>query len=355
MKRAAFCVLLVLVTSACGTSAPKGRPLPARFRPVALSALDSHDFLLLGTRPCPEGGRCYAIERTADGGRTFTRLPAPKGLPTEGTNPTLRFANARDGFIWVPSDWGAFWSSHDGGASWRQLAAPAIVAFTTAGGNAYAVVAHCTPTGCSGYLFAQGPVAATRWSKVPLPFTPEGPVLDLTASGHDVWLLGTPHAGASQHDLLARSRNGGRTFALGPGPCFPGLGGALRPSSPHVVWAVCPTGMMAGAARSTNGGITFTPLHTPPLINAAELAPASDDTAILAGNGVGRPIYRTTDGGASWQPVARPGKDDYWYDVTFTGDRVGEALVEIGGRNAAVWRTTDAGSSWAKVPTAAAK
>jgi len=355
VKRTALCILLAVAVAVavggCGGGARHaGRPLPARFVPVALSALDDRDFFLLGTLPC-SAGRCYAIERTADGGRNFTRVPAPRGLPTEGTAPTLRFADAGDGFVWVPFEWGAFYSTHDGGATWRHISSPGVVSFTTTNDESYAVVARCTRKACSGYRFARGPVSATRWTESPLPFIPDGPIIDLAARGKEVWLLGTPGGkGFPRHDMLTRSTDGGRTFVTGDGPCVPGLGGDLVPSSARVVWAVCPTGMMAGAWRSTDGGVTFAPLRTPPLVNAARLAPASDQTAVLAANGAGRPLYRTTNGGATWRPLRPPGKDDVWYEVVFTDARVGDALVQIGARAAAVWRTTDGGATWSRIP-----
>ena len=233
------------------------------------------------------------------------------------------------------------------------MRSPDVVAFTTAGGEAYAVIARCTTQTCSGYRFAHGPASAPHWRgswrESPLPFVPDGPVIDLAARGRNVWLLGTPRATRYQHDVLARSTDGGLTFVTGDGPCAPGLGGDLEPSSARVVWAVCPTGMMAGASRSTDGGHTFKPLRPPPLVNAARLAPASDQTAVLAANGAGRPLYRTTDGGATWRPLRQPGKDDVWYYVVYTDARTGDALVQVGARRVAVWRTTDGGTTWSRI------
>jgi photosystem II stability/assembly factor-like uncharacterized protein len=347
VKRAALCLLLVVAVGGCGGRHP-GQPLPARFVAVSLNALDDRDFVLLGTVPCP-AGRCYAIERTADGGRSFTRVAAPHGLPTEGTNPTLRFADKHDGFVWVPFGWGEFWSTHDGGGTWQRLRVPAVVAFTTADGRAYAVTARCTTQTCSGYRFARGPASAQRWRDSALPFVSDGSVIDLAARSRAVWLLGTPRTRFPHHDVLASSTDGGHTFVTSDGPCTPGLGGDLEPSSARVVWAVCPTGMEAGASRSTDGGHTFEPLRTPPLINAARLAPASDETAVLAANGAGRPLYRTTDGGATWRPLRQLGNDDAWYDIVFTDPRTGNALVQIGARPPSVWRTTDSGTTWSRI------
>lgn len=340
---------VALAVGGCGGGPRNARELPARFTAVSLSALDDRDFVLLGTVPC-SAGRCYVVERTADGGRSFTRVAAPRGLPTEGSNPTLRFADARDGFVWVPFGWGSFWSTHDGGATWHRLKSPDVVAFTTARGQAYAVIARCTTQTCSGYRFARGPASSPRWRKSRLPFVPDGPVIDLAARGRNVWLLGTS-GGASfaLHDVLARSTDGGRTFVTGDGPCVPGLGGDLEPSSARVVWTVCPTGMLAGASRSINGGVSFEPLQTPPLVNAARIAPLSDMTAVLAANGAGRPLYRTTDGGGTWRPLRQPGKDDVWYDVVFTDPRTGVALVRVDARRVTVWRTTDGGTTWSRI------
>jgi photosystem II stability/assembly factor-like uncharacterized protein len=350
VKRVALCALVALAVGGCGGGRHAGRQLPTYFTAVSLSALDDRDFVLLGTVPCSVG-RCYVIERTAGGGRSFTRVATPRGLPTEGTSPMLRFADARDGFVMVPFGWSSFWSTHDGGVTWRRLRFPDVVAFTTAGGEAYAVTARCTTQTCSGYHFARARAATARWQESPLPFVPDGPVIDLAARGRNVWLLGTP--GGTRllhHDVLARSTNGGRSFITGDGPCIPGLGGDLEPSSARVVWAACPTGMLAGASRSTDGGATFEPLRTPPLVNSARLAPASDGSAVLAANGAGRPLYRTTDGGATWRPLRRlPRNDDVWSDVVFTDSRIGDALVQVGARPAAVWRTTDGGTTWSRV------
>jgi hypothetical protein len=146
VKRTVLCVLLAVAVGGCGSHTM--RQLPPRFVAVSLSALDDRDFALLGTVPCSVG-RCYEIERTTDGGRSFARVPAPSGLPAEGTNPALTFADARNGFVRVPFSWGDFWSTHNGGATWRRLRFPSVGAFTAARGEAYAVIAHCTIQTCS--------------------------------------------------------------------------------------------------------------------------------------------------------------------------------------------------------------
>lgn len=274
------------------TAGPIGGPVPTRFDPDSFTAISDNDYWVLGRIPC-RAGRCFSILRTSDGGRSFASIPAP-ALPKEGTVPTLRFADRLDGFAVVPGVGGVLYATHDGGATWKKLPLRTVLAFATGGGNAYAVTARCSQEGCTGYRFERSPVFVNAWSASAMPFAPDGSTVDLAVHGSRVWLLGTP-AGSerTRSDELARSTDGGRTFTSGPGPCYPGLGGELAPTSASVVWAVCPSGMMAGASRSTDGGITFIHLRTPPLVNSAALAPASEDTAVLAGNGAGSRLLRT--------------------------------------------------------------
>jgi hypothetical protein len=328
--------------------------VPARFDPESFTAISDSDYWLLGSVPC-RAGRCSSILRTTDGGRSFASIAAP-ALPTSGVVPTLRFADRRDGFAFVPGVGGLLYATHNGGATWNKLALRTVLALATGGGNAYAVTARCSLEGCTGYRFERSPVSADAWTATAMPFAPGGSVLDLAVHGSSVWLLGTPVGQeSSQSDELARSSDGGRTFVTGPGPCVPGLGGELAPTSAGVVWAVCPTGMLARAWRSTDGGITFTRLTTPPLVNSAVLAPASQDTAVLARNGARSGLLRTTDGGSTWTAASTPGTATFAPWIGFTDAHVGAALVQTVGDPSekieiqVLWRTTDGGAHWSTV------
>ena len=334
-------VLFVGLGTSSGAAVP-ARSVPAGFEPVSFTAVSERSFWLLGTVPC-SGGRCTAIVRTTDGGRRFVTIHAP-ALPTSGTTPELRFADRLDGFAFVP--WrGLFYATHDGGATWRRLALGRLVAFATGSGNVYVATSR---------RIEYSPVSTNAWHARPLPFTSDGSPLDLAAHGANLWLLGTQRATGSFHDDLARSNDAGRTFRTGAGPCVPGLGGGLAPTSTNVVWAVCPTGMLGGAWRSTNGGISFAHLPTPQLVNAAQIGPASATTAVLD-RGVGVRLLRTTDGGRKWSPPKTPGRATSIVWVGFTDARVGAALVQTGYSESAktevtaLWRTTDGGATWSNV------
>jgi photosystem II stability/assembly factor-like uncharacterized protein len=224
--------------------------------------------------------------RTTDGGRTWARVPAP-ALPTQGELPTLRFADARNGFAFVGD---LFYATHDGGTSWRRVRLGEVFSLATSGRRAAAVTARSVEASS---------VSGDVWRPLTVPFTP----VSVALLGHHVWILGTRSG-----EKLARSDDGGTTFTVGSGPCYPGLGGQLEPASADVVWVVCPTGMLAGASRSTDGGKSFEPVTIPRCcINALQLVALSARVALVAPSAPGRPTFlRTADGGRTWSSARTP-------------------------------------------------
>jgi photosystem II stability/assembly factor-like uncharacterized protein len=344
-----------------GGWAAGSKPVPAGFNPTSFTAVSAGDYWVLGTVPC-RAGRCSSILRTTDGGGRFAAIPAPPlaAAETAGMTATLRFADRRNGFAFTSGRGGVgsvLYASHDGGSTWHRLALGNVLAFATGAGNAYLVTARCFADGCRRYRFRRSPVAIDAWTASTPPFALAGSFADLAAHGPNVWLLGTPPSGpnGSGSDKLARSSDGGRTFVTGPGPCVPGRGGELAPSSPDVVWAECPGGNLGAAWRSTDGGVRFTRVPSPPLVNSAALAPASSDTAVVAPNGAGSRLLRTTDAGATWTRPSTPRAGFFWPWIGFTDALHGAALVQTRYDRAAklevqqLWRTTDGGATWFNV------
>lgn len=339
-------------TTAAG---PAGGPVPAGFVPQSFTAVSDSTYWVLGTAPCA-AGTCPTLVRTTDGGASFVSIPAPSLSPSAGQQATVRFADSRDGFVFVsdgPSP--SFFTTHDGGASWHAQSLGDVLSFAAGAGTAFVVTGQCGGSGCSNDTLRRSPVGSDTWSSGPLPFTPDGPNVDLEAHGTSLWLLGTPTSANSPHGgVLARSSDGGRTFTVGQSPCVPGLGGHLAATSATNLWALCPTGTEAGAWRSTDGGVTFTGLRTPPLNNSAVIAPASADVAVLSPNDSTGALLRTTDGGATWAPVDEAGAK-FWVWIGFTDGQVGAAVVQTGSQSeggalpSALWRTTDAGAHWSVV------
>lgn len=347
-------------TIAAPATTPPTHPhaVPAGFVPSSFTAISDSDYWVLGSVPCASG-RCTAIAGTTDGGASFSSIRAPElqNMGAPGAQPNLRFADHDDGWAFVTGAGGAFYVTHDGGASWHSVGQRNLIAFATSGGYVYAVTARCTPDSCTAFRFERSPVSREAWTSSAMPFAPDSQVLDLSAHGTNVWLLATRHGQvSSRYDVLARSADAGQSFAVGDGPCFPGLGGTLAPSSANVLWAVCPTGMMAGAARSTDGGVTFAPLHLQKEIpNSTSLAPAADDSALLIIDAGGATPLLTTDAGAHWTPPRTPDAAAPWAWAGFTDAETGAALVQTGYDTAArlqlqqLWRTTDGGANWSVV------
>ncbi|MGH7610013.1 MAG: WD40/YVTN/BNR-like repeat-containing protein [Candidatus Dormibacteria bacterium] len=225
-----------------------------------------------------------------------------------------------------------------------------MAAFASADDEVYVLTSQ-PGTGGGTYRFERSLASSNDWQTLPIPFGPGSQVTDLEAHGSSVWLLGAsamPSPG--MRNELAHSTNEGASFATVPGPCIPGLGGTLAPDSSTVVWAVCPTGMAAGAWRSVDAGTSFIPLATGELPNSAELAPATDTTALLAANNGTSGLLRTINAGETWTLAAAPASGDPIMFLGFTDAEVGAALVSIGaGTQSQLWRTTDGGAVWSVV------
>ncbi len=114
-------------------------------------------------------------------------------------------------------------------------------------------------------------VSADQWSAIDVP-VPAGTdqVAAMTVHGRDLWFSLTTSA-SQANQLLVSGTASGAHFSTGPSPCFSGLGGSIEASSADVLWAMCPTGMMAEAFRSTDGGSQWEPLSAGEL---EELGPA---------------------------------------------------------------------------------
>jgi photosystem II stability/assembly factor-like uncharacterized protein len=339
---------------------PTGGPLPSAFDPVSFTAVSPSDYWLLGIAPCVgqagATGECPAVVRTTDGGATFVSLPAPPS-PVAGTSgvATLRFATLLDGYAFGGPQ-APFWDTHDGGEHWSQPGLAGVEAFGTGDGYAFAVTSACGTGSCQGFELRRSPIGADDWTVLPLPGAAASAavIVSMAVHGPSVWLMVTLSTSTSPSKAIWRSTDSGASFASEPAPCAPELAGTIQPSSTSVLWAVCPTGMMASAYRSVNGGGSWSPIATPQMPNSARIAPASDTVAVVAAPPTG--LLRTTDGGASFVRVTGhfPG---IWAFVGFTDASTGSALLVLSTRASTtphvpeeqLWRSTDGGVDWHQV------
>ncbi|HTW08053.1 MAG TPA: hypothetical protein VME46_11105 [Acidimicrobiales bacterium] len=360
---------VVATTASSPTTLPAaGGPVPAGFDPVSFTAISDSDYWLLGDAPC-NNPVCTSIVRTTDGGAHFVGLPAPTapldiGKTTSGIN-TLRFADAMDGYAYAIGAGGAFWDTHDGGGQWSQppaLSGKQLLGFGTGAGYALALTGACSQQSgsCSGLALVRSPVTTDHWSALGLPLSSASGPVSFSVRGPDLWLSIAAPSDEGHQSLLVSSSSGS-SFTSVSSPCFAGFGGQLQATSAEVVWALCPTGMMAEALRSTDGGATWHNLSSGSSSAAAEfensalLAPANDTTALLGPASQGK-LLRTTDGGVTWQDVSTPATG-YWSWMGFTDPSTGSALLQLSSVPAGwpwpngpfpeqLWRTSDGGSTW---------
>lgn len=334
--------------------------MPKGFAPVSFTAVSADQYWLLGTAPC-SNPVCTSIVGTTDGGAHFSGVPAPQ-VPLSGAGltgqqdgngiDTLRFADALDGYAFGTGG-DQFWDTHDGGSTWAApgfMSGRSLLAFGTGAGFAFALVGSCQSGTCSNVVVERSPVHTDNWSSlaVPLPSGISG-LASMAVHGTDLWVSATTGA-AQANQVLVMSTSSGAGFTTGQSPCFSGLGGTLSATSAQVVWAVCPTGMLAEVFRSADGGRTWAGLgsNTGEVSNGAVLAAASDSTAVLAPGGATQ-LLRTTDGGSTWSPVPGTGSGSLgWSWAGFTTPTTGAALRSSSGPASGeqLWRTTDGGASW---------
>jgi photosystem II stability/assembly factor-like uncharacterized protein len=303
--------------------------VPVGFEPHSFTAVSELDWWLLGTAPCG-GHECTAIVRTTDGGPLFTRIPAP---PTTGVA-NVRFANARDGYAFGPQ----LWTTRDGGATWHRASPRGSVTQLAASGHYVFALANIG--GRSALL--RSPVGTDAWTLLP---TPGGAPFSLWVQGNAV--LVQTQSRSAQH--LAISDDGGAHFVRLTGVKGAGDCGYDAVSSPFAIWALCSTGMAPDdILLSTDSGNTFRAAAGVPDGPIDAFAAATATVAVASGQG---PLFRTSNGGASWTSVAAPSAG--WSYIGFTDATHGVAIGNFGSGGhpqSRLYYTTDGGASYHLVP-----
>ncbi|MHB1733284.1 MAG: DUF4232 domain-containing protein [Ferrimicrobium acidiphilum] len=345
--------------SGSGSAGPTKSQQQGTFSPVSFTAISANQFWVLGTIKGCTTGSCLTILHTTDGGAHFTKISYPHGQ-FPGFNPSLRFVTAQDGYAFSISS-GSLWFTTNGGASWQQSRAGGqsftTLSFTTSDGYAYAL------RGSGGYkdTFMRSPIGTNSWTTLPLPTSQTSQVnapFTITVRGPSLWI--TTSGGQT-----AYSSDFGNHFTQLTNPCGTSREALLKASSQSVTWLDCAGAMSSQVYRSTDAGRHWSVVsHTQGTFNIpAIVAPVSTTTAYLArGN---TQIVRTTNGGASFSPVASgvAPQGSYWAWIGFTTPQVGSALMgtqqgfyqQEGSlphstyaykRVYQLWRTTDGGNIW---------
>ncbi|MGA2835302.1 MAG: hypothetical protein ABSF84_01770 [Acidimicrobiales bacterium] len=318
---------------------PPGGPIPAGFRATSFTAASLDAWWLLGTAPCLTGsGTCGAIVRTTDGGSIFAGIPSPP----VGVNAVsqLRFANPLDGYAFGPG----LWQTADGGATWADVAVPGqVTELEAADGEAYALVTGAGTANSTSNELLTAPVGSQQWRQVPTP-APLGFGAQFALSGPNLYVLG-----GDGDMVLLYSSDRGAQFSQRVDPCTAGLGGSVTAAADGTptLWAACPTGMMAEAMVSTDGGVTWrVATATRPFPNSLELAAASSSVALASPvpETLTGALFRTTDGGGTYAVVLSGSSPSTVSWMGFSDPSRAYALLAGG-----LFESTDGGATWHSV------
>ena len=364
MALAAVPVLLTVGVGAAAAAASGNPTLPTGFEAQSVSFVSTQTGYVLGTRQCSDLPCKALLEKTVNGGATWTSAPAPAVslVPRFSTSPassvsSVRFENANDGWLFGPG----LWATTNGGKKWHRVkAVPGeIIDLVVSDGEVYAS-AEPANAGLDQSRLYESRVGSSKWTRVPK-VTPQNL---LTVFGHSVWagsangvtpglwistdrgkhwsrlsfkcpkieLSASAVAAASSSDVaiacsdqgypqpglsvkeLFTSKNGGRTFHLAGEPSEAGqvYGLAMPPGKPRVITLNAASGA-SYLYRSANGGKTWQEhVYYDGGLGFNDLAYVSGTTGYVI-HFLGSPVIASSDGlmkttnaGRSWKNVTIP-------------------------------------------------
>lgn len=188
------------------------------------------------------------------------------------------------------------------------------------------------------------------WENRPLPGSP--------ATCFRVRFLPDGQNAVGAFDLgIYRSTDAGLTWSRTALPHWPS-DLAIHPDNPLIMWTPV---QEHGLFRSTNGGVSWSQIAAPGLPTsgngrgAVTICAADPDRLYVAFAGLDNNlmgVFRTDDGGATWQDVSPP--DDYFWGQGWYNNAIGVSptdpdLVLAGGGG--LQRSTDGGATWSTTAT----
>lgn len=268
----------------------------------------------------------FAVERSEDGGRTWTASVPVRGSRVLGAG-TPRLVDRRHLYVDVPegaaagSEGEALYTSSDGGRRWRLTAQTRIIgqqSGTLPFGCDKSGFGFVTPSRgwAAGYCAGGGPFflrtndGGRHWHRQTLPGAPKDCACGASVPvffGHRVgvvWVSGQAGNGAGRWFARAYwSRDGGNHWR-GSDPSS-GRTGPMDVLRPKVVWLF---GRLAGDSprfprlfRTTDEGRSWSSVHVPVTVSAYGTPDAVGARLGFAASGAS--MWRTSDGGRRWTAI----------------------------------------------------
>jgi hypothetical protein len=384
------------VSVSVGTTLPSNSVV-THFDPASVTFVSLDTGWTLGTAPCARNSTCLALRKTTNEGRSWSTESLPASLLNAadrkvggalaalygGAGLNVRFANARDGWIYGSlavsihqsdaSYIGAeaiLWSTHDGGLTWRKQPLPWVRAQGTIldleanAGTVFMMAQNKTFT----VTVESSPVGEDDWrasNAVGLGVPAGGGQLEgaIVLEGSNAWLVEGNDRGTSGSARLASN---GQWLAWTP-PCA-SVGDSLAvpaASTTNNLVAVCemggfasplsksaPRGATVGSSWlyfSTDDGRTF---RAGPELRPLEgffyglLASPTPRVIVVSGDvGDSKDLTASFDGGIHWTNVFR----GQLFFLGFTSATQGVGLVRSSKGANTMIMTFDGGHHWSPV------
>ncbi|MGB8178869.1 MAG: hypothetical protein WCF63_01740 [Acidimicrobiales bacterium] len=381
--------VVALVTSAYAS--PKGEggaglashSTNPRFNAISFSFDSPANGWALGLLPCAKATGCLALRETLDHGRSWSPRSLPAALVALSNKNTsgsgfkrdgalsIFFADAQNGWIYgLERGRPVFFSTHDGGAQWRQL--------STSLEGPYGVIFDIAATRGTAYLVAQSrsfhgvversAVGRDDWRRVRAPTLelPAGGATDggaIVFRGTSGWLVVGNDRGVSGS---ARLTSSGQWVKWSP-PCAPvgdsyvvpvattardlvvacEMGGFASPLSKSAPPGATLQSVWLYTSRDDGRTFHYGPQLSPSIENILAAPTATDLFANRVNNSVSdvQQFIRSVDGGHHWEIVRR----EWALSLAFQSVAQGVALLQGARDENTMIMTSDGGVHWAAV------
>ena len=363
MAAAVPILLLALGAGSASAQPATGNPPPPKgFEADSASFVSAQAGFVLGARGCSRLPCKARLEKTVNGGRTWTSVPVPAVslVPTYTTSPAsavsaVRFENANDGWLLGP----ALWATTDGGQQWHRMSLPGeVITLAASDGVAFAV-SEPANGGLNQARLYESRVGTAKWTLVPHLAPQNG----LTVFGHSVWAGVASGADGS----LWRSTDSGKHWSALSFRCPASTvsASAVAAASTADVAIGCsdqgypqPGQSIKKVYTSANGGRTFHLAGRAPIagqVRTLAMPPGRPRLITMSAASGATYLYRSVNGGQTW-----PGGTVYLdggldtRDLAYVSRTTGYVVHFSGGPVIAyglgLLKTSNAGATWKAVP-----
>ncbi len=359
-------LILALGAGSASAELASGNPPPPKgFEADSASFVSASTGFVLGARGCSRMPCTARLEKTVNGGTSWTRVPVPAvelvppftGSPLSAVS-TVRFENASDGWLFAPG----LWATTDGGAQWHSESLPGeVIALAASDGVAFAV-AEPTDGGLDQARLYESQVGTTTWTLVP-GISPQNA---LAVYGHSVW-AGAPSGagdGGFVPELWTSTDSGKHWTKLSFHCKSPNLSAsAVAAASTSQVAVACsdqaypqPGLSVKEVFTSDNGGRTFRLAGKPGVAGQVGVLamPAGNPKVITMSAASGATyLYQSGNGGKTWRQLTWFDGGLEFRDLAYASATTGYVIHFDGGPVIAyslgLMKTINAGKTWTKV------